>query len=141
MSVTVRELLCFSPFTLVYVCQNLALLECMNHSKKWSDGQTLKRSITTTRKNDFHSSALTGRQAGGLEEPGFFFWLVYGIKSRTDFSFRTKYSNNKRFEATIFYSNYARRHSTHNALSAFTFQYLFEKHKGEKVRLRFSLCS
>lgn len=73
MSVTVRELLCFSPFTLVYVCQNLALLECLNHhdQKKWSDGQTLKRSITTTRKNDSHSSAPKGRQAGGLEEPGF----------------------------------------------------------------------
>lgn len=97
MSVTVRELLCFSPFTLVYVCQNLALLECMNHSKKWSDGQTLKRSITTTRKNDFHSSALTGRQAGGLEEPGCFFLVGIWNKKQNRFFFQNKIQQQQTF--------------------------------------------
>ena len=44
-----------------------------------------------------------------------FFWFVYGIKSRGDF-----FQNNKPFEATIFYRNYALRHFALNALLAFS---------------------
>lgn len=96
-----------------------------------SDVQTLKGSITTIIKNlkgKYDSQLCAYRETDGRirEKTVFYSGWYMELKAELIFLPEQNKPNNNPFEASVFYSNYASRQSEHKALSASTFQYLFE---------------